>query len=129
MPCGQPLELALLLEGRVDQHQAALLREGGQRLQRLPAVAVVDRNLRVAAEGGRAASACVIGVQLAGQQVVLRPQQAGDQGRGAGVARRRPGGADQRDVVGQRPVLDIQQPADAAPPFAGPLGLGGADRS
>src|SRR5690606_14534019 len=47
---GQPLELAVFLEGRVDQHDAALLLRRQVRAERQPAVETGDAALEIAVE-------------------------------------------------------------------------------
>ena len=72
------------LEWRVYENQPAFFRRREERAQGLVAVALMHRNAghvaEVAPQYGR-----VLGVQFAGHQPVLRAQQRGGDGGGAGV--------------------------------------------
>ena len=87
---GQPVEFVLLLERGIDQHQAAPLVRRHERRQRRPAVEIDHPRLAVAAQRVDQLPAGA-GLDLAGRQAVLRPQQRpGDQGR-SGIGLELPG--------------------------------------
>ena len=113
---GEAGEFLLLLEGRVDQHQAALLGEGREGADRLPGVAAMHRHLRVAREMG-AQRGMVLGVQLAAGQAVPLPQRRADQRGGTGIARREALRRQRRDEVRERPFRGARQPQRAARRF------------
>ena len=83
-PVGKPVEFARLLERRIDEHQAAPFLGRNVGSERRPAV---DRNglgLAVAAEMRRKRTRSD-GLEFAGEQTVLRPQQRARERRRAGI--------------------------------------------
>ena len=127
-PVGQPVEFASLLEGRIDQHQPALLLGRQMSAERQPAVEFDDAHLVVA--GKQVAEIPgILGMKLDRGQPVLAAQQAAhDEGR-AGIVLETAAGVGggnrvqiRRHQPGGRALRrHVEKPADAAAPFARPL--------
>jgi len=122
----ETIELALLLEGRVDEHHPAALLRRQQRLERGPAVERQHLRL-VAVRKELRQRRVIIGVELVDHEAIACAHQAPRDERAAGIARERPCAVDlahrreigrqDRSSVGRQPGVD--DAADAGPPFAG----------
>ena len=88
----EAVELALFLEGRIDQHQAALFLRRQMRAERQPAVEFDDAGLEIAGKQ-RLQLRGILGMQFDGRKPVLLAQQMPrDQRRARIFVRRRRSG-------------------------------------
>ena len=130
-PVDEAVELALLLEGRIDQHQPALFLRRQMRAERQPAVELDGPDLEIAGEQRLQPLEVLAG---AVRSPTAGPAAAGDGARSAAsrdISRRRRRDwrpSPRRDRAQAAPAacggkLRLQQPADAVKPFAGLLRL------
>ncbi len=128
------LQLSRFLERRIDQDQSATFLWRQECADRVPGVDVEHLCAPVAAQG-LAKERHIVGMKLAGDQAVVGAHQGEGQRRTSGIEHQmaiRICRADSVEIrgeerghrVGQRFRVRSQQPADAASPFAGALGLG-----